>query len=91
MPQSRSAEKRVRQNVRRRTRNRAIKSALTTRRRRFGEAVADGDVGKAEAALKAAQKAFDQAGAKGTVHKNAAARKISRMARKLAALKTPEA
>ncbi len=91
MPQSRSAAKRVRQNLRRRTRNRAIKSALTTRRRHFSEALADADVGKAEAALKAAQKAFDQASAKGTVHKNTAARKISRMARKLAALKTPEA
>ena len=91
MPHSQSAEKRMRQNVKCRTRNRAIKSALATRRRRFGEAVADGDVGKAETAFKAAQKAFDQARSKGTVHRNAAARKISRMTRKLSALKAPKA
>jgi len=91
MPHSRSATKRARQNVKRRTRNRAIKSALTTRRRHFSEAVADGDVGKAEAAFKEAQKALDKARAKGTVHKNAAARKVSRMTRKLQALKAPKA
>ncbi|NIA22296.1 MAG: 30S ribosomal protein S20 [Anaerolineaceae bacterium] len=91
MPHTKSAKKRVRQNIKRRDRNRAIKSALTTRRRHFTAALSDGDIEKSEAALSAAQKAFALAGAKGTLHKNTASRKISRMARKLAALKAAKA
>ena len=76
MPHTNSAKKRVRQNIKCRDRNRAVKSALTTRRHHFAEALSDGDVEKAEAALSVAQKAFAQAGAKGPLHKNTASRKI---------------
>ncbi|MBN2582099.1 MAG: 30S ribosomal protein S20 [Planctomycetes bacterium] len=91
MPHTRSAKKRVRQNAKRQMRNRAVKSALSTRRRHFSEALTAGDAEKAEQTLRTAQKAFAQAGAKGTIHKNTAARKISRMAKKLQALKTSKA
>jgi small subunit ribosomal protein S20 len=91
MPHTRSAKKRVRQNAKRQMRNRAVKSALSTRRRHFTEAVTAGDADKAEKTLRDAQKAFAQAGAKGTIHKKTASRKVSRMAKKLNALKAPKA
>jgi small subunit ribosomal protein S20 len=87
MPQTASAKKRLRQNVRLQARNKAVKSRLATLRRRFTEALGAGDLKKAAEMLRVAQKAFDQAGAKRVIHKNAAARKVSRMSTKLAAAK----
>jgi small subunit ribosomal protein S20 len=87
MPHTQSAKKRLRQNQKRQVLNRAVKSRLSTLRRRFNEALLVGDTAKAQEALTTAQKAFDQAGAKGTIHKNNAARKVSRMSRRLQAAK----
>ncbi|HOI55456.1 MAG TPA: 30S ribosomal protein S20 [Phycisphaerae bacterium] len=91
MPHTASAKKRVRQNIKRHMRNKSVKSALSTRRHKFAEALTAGDPAKAEQTLREAQKAFAQAGAKGTIHKKTASRKISRMAKKLNALKAPKA
>lgn len=91
MPHSPSAKKRLRQNLKARTRNRETRSRLSTLRRRFSEALAEGDLTQAEAALHTAQKAFDQAGAKHVIHKNTAGRKIARMCRKLKAAKAAKA
>ena len=91
MPQTASAKKRMRQNVKRHARNKAVKSALATRRRKFKELVAAGQVEEAAKAFLTAQKAFGRAGTKGPLHKNTAARKVSRMARQLAALKAGQA
>jgi len=88
MPHTKSAKKRLRQNLKRQVRNRAVKSRLSTLRRRFNGALLAGDTAKAQDALTAAQKAFDQAGAKATIHKNNAARKVSRMYRRLQAAKS---
>ena len=49
MPNSKSATKRLRQNVTHRDRNRAVKSDLRTQLRKVRAAVAAGDVAKAEA------------------------------------------
>jgi len=87
MPQSASAKKRLRQNVKRQARNRAVKSRLATLRRRFNEALASGDLAKAGESLRATQKALDQAGAKRVIHKRSAARRVSRMYKMLAAAK----
>jgi small subunit ribosomal protein S20 len=91
MPQTASAKKRLRQSVERHTRNKAVKSRLTTLRRKFNEAIEAGDLSAAQQALTAAQKAYDQAGAKKVIHKNNAARKISRMYLKLQAAKAQQA
>lgn len=79
MPHSPSAKKRLRQNEMRRVHNKSIRSTLSTRRRRFQQAISAGELDAANTALIAAQKSFDQAAAKGVIHKNTAARKVARM------------
>lgn len=87
MPNTTSAKKRLRQNIVRRARNRSVKSALRTQVRKVREAVAAGDLAKAEAELKLAAKKADKAAAGATIHRNAAARTKSRLAAKVRALK----
>ena len=88
MPQTASAKKRLRQNIKRQARNRSAKSRLATLRRRFNETLAAGDLSKAAEALRTTQKALDQAGAKGIIHKKSASRRIARMHTLLAAAKS---
>lgn len=88
MAHTASAKKRIRQNEKQRVRNKAAKSSLATRRRKFEEKVSENDVAGAADALRTAQKALAQAGAKGVIHKKTASRKISRMAKRLAAAKS---
>ncbi|MGH2698742.1 MAG: 30S ribosomal protein S20 [Actinomycetota bacterium] len=75
--------KRNRQNEAARQRNKAVRSALKTKSKRFEEAVQSGDSEAAAAALSAVTRAYDQAAAKGVVHKSKAANKKSRLARRL--------
>ena len=86
MPQSKSAAKRLRQNEARRSRNRAVRSALKTRTRAFEAQLAGGDKDNARAKLKKVSSLLDRATARGVVKKNYAARKKSRLARKLNSL-----
>ncbi|MEW5785249.1 MAG: 30S ribosomal protein S20 [Bacillota bacterium] len=81
MPNTKSAEKRVRQVVARTAENRRIKSTLKTAIRRFEEALKSGDQEAARVKLTAAVRKIDQAAATGVVHKNNAARKKSRLTR----------
>ncbi|HOL18378.1 MAG TPA: 30S ribosomal protein S20 [Bacillota bacterium] len=81
MPNTKSAEKRVRQTKIRTARNRRIKSIVKTSIRRFEEAVQAGDMDTAKAKMVAAASLIDKAAAKGVIHKNNAARKKSRLAR----------
>ena len=87
MAHTASAKKRIRQNEKRRVQNKAVRSALATKRRRFAEALAAGDPAKTSDALRGAQKALAQGAAKGVIHKRTASRRISRMAKKLNAAK----
>ncbi len=87
MPHTKSAKKRLRQNLKRRARNRAVKSALKTQIRKVREAIQAGDLGKAEAEFRLAAKKADQAAAKRIIHPNKAARIKSRLAAKIRALK----
>jgi small subunit ribosomal protein S20 len=82
-----SAKKRVRQNEKRRARNRHRKMMVRDEVKAFTAAVTTGDIKKAEEALKATVIRLDKVAAKGTIHKNAAARKRSRLTRRLNALK----
>ena len=79
MPNTASAKKRLRQNVVRKARNKAVKSSVKTSVKKVMSAVESGDVAAAEEQFKTAAKKLDQAGAKGVLHKNAAARKKSRL------------
>lgn len=81
MPNTKSAEKRVRQTEKRTARNRRIKSMVKTSIRRFDEAVQSGDAEASRAKLISATRRIDKAVAKGVIHKNTAARKKSQLAR----------
>ena len=87
MAHSLSAKKRVRQNGKRRTINRARKSQVKTQIKHFEAAVAKGDVEGATEQLRVLTKKLDQTAATSTMHKKTAARKKSRLAKKLNALK----
>ena len=76
---NRSAEKRERQNRKRRLRNRSTKSTMKTAIRKFNEAVASGDVESASATLATSLKLIDSTASKGVIHKNTANRKKSRL------------
>ena len=83
MAHSLSAKKRVRQNIKRRARNRFRKELIKDTGKAFTSAIASGDLSKAASALNEAVKRLDKVAAKGTIHKNNAARRRSRMAKKL--------
>ena len=79
MPTTSSAKKRLRQNTVRRTRNRAVKSALKTQLRKVREPATDGNIPQAEAEYRAAAKKLDREGARNVIHRNKAARTKSRL------------
>ena len=87
MAHSVSAKKRIRQNVKRRARNRRRKDQAKQTIRQFDAAVRSGDGSEAAKQLQTAYKKLDQLAGKGTIHKNAAARKKSRLARRLGKIK----
>ena len=86
MANSASAKKRVKQNERDRSRNRARKSVLKTETRKLNDAVGKGEGQVAAAALSTVQKTIDQMTAKGTLHKNTAARRKSRLSKRVNAM-----
>jgi small subunit ribosomal protein S20 len=73
-----SQKKRIRQNEKRRIRNKGVRSEIKTRVKSARTAVANGDE-DAHEQVRVAQKRIDKAGAKGVIHKNAAARRTSRL------------
>ncbi len=88
MAHSLSAKKRVRQNDKSRTINRARKSMLKTFTKRFLSAVGESNLEKAQQEYKLLTKKLDQVSCTSTMHKNTASRIKSRMAKRLNALKT---
>jgi small subunit ribosomal protein S20 len=87
MPTTKSAKKRLRQSLERRAKNRSVKSAVKTQIRKVRQAVAAGDIAKAETELRLAAKKLDRAGVKQVIHPNAAARTKSRLAHLIRAAK----
>ncbi|MCA1765962.1 MAG: 30S ribosomal protein S20 [Desulfobulbaceae bacterium] len=81
MANHKSALKRHRQSVVRRSRNRAIKSVLRTSIKSVRVAVEQSSQEEAQAALKVAIPIINRAASKGTIHKNNASRKVSRLTR----------
>lgn len=87
MATHKSAEKRDRQNKTHRARNINAKSALRTKVKAVDTAVEGKKKTEAAAALKTAAPALAKAASKGIIHKKNASRKISRLTKKVNALK----
>ncbi len=78
-----SAIKRVRQESKRRARNRAVKSRMRTYVKRAQLAIEAGDMAQATQAVRAAVREIDKAAQKGVIHANNAARRKSRLMQRL--------
>jgi small subunit ribosomal protein S20 len=79
MPNHKSAEKRVRQNEKRRVINRSNRTRLRTVIKKLRAALAGGDATQAGALLPETVSTIDKAVQKGVLHRNAAARYKSRL------------
>ena len=79
MPNHKSAEKRVRQNEKRREVNRGNRSRLRTGIKKLRAALESGDAGSAQGLLPETVSLIDKAVQKGVLHRNAAARYKSRL------------
>lgn len=88
MPNTKSAAKRLRQNLERRSKNRSVKSAVRTQIKKVRAALEAGDLEGAESEFRLAQKKLDQAGAHKVIARNKAARLKSRLSSRLKAAKT---
>ncbi len=86
MANTRSAIKRMRQNPRRRLRNRTFTGAARASVRKARLALEGTDLNAARTAISEAASALDKAAEKGILHKNNASRRKSRLMRHLAAL-----
>jgi small subunit ribosomal protein S20 len=82
-----SAKKRIRSNAARATQNKSRISATRTGVRKVEEALASGDYTAAQAALRDAQPMLHRTADKGLVHKKNASRTISRLSKRVKALK----
>ena len=87
MPNKDSAKKRIRQDAKKRARNRWRKNVIKDGIKTFLDAIAHKDVAAAENAFKVVQKQFDRISTTSTMHKNKAARSKSRLSRRLKELK----
>lgn len=91
MPTTKSAKKRLRQNEKRRQRNRAVKASLKTEIRKVREAVAAKNYDLANQELRVVTKKLDQAAAKHVIHRNKASRIKSRLQHLIKTSKQPAA
>jgi len=82
-----SAKKRVRQNDKRRTINRARKSQIKTQIKHFEAELTKGDLDAASEQYRLVAQKLDKTAATSTMHKKTTARKKSRLAKKLNTLK----
>ena len=82
MANTKSAMKRIRQNERRRLRNRAVRSQV-----RSAVKLARTEGSEQRASVADAMRSLDKAVTKGVIHRNTAARKKSALARRLIAAK----
>src|SRR5258708_7508991 len=86
MPNNASAEKRQRQEQKRRLHNRMVKSIVKTNVTKARQAITSGL--ESEEAVRAAVSELDRAAKKGVIHRNNAARRKSRLMKQLNALTT---
>ncbi len=82
MPNNAAAEKRMRQERKRRLHNRMVKSIVKTQITKARQAIDTGEE-NAEEAVRAAVSELDRAAKKGVIHRNNAARRKSRLMKQL--------
>ena len=85
MANTRSAEKRYRQSLKRRARNQSVTSAVKTAVKKAREAIASGDAQKAQDAIQHAAGALNRAASRGVLHARNASRRVARLAHAAAA------
>ena len=81
MANTKSSEKRIRSNERKRERNQMYRSRVKTLIRKAEEVILPGQ--PSEEAIRLAMSTLDRAASKGVIHKNNAARRKSRLTKKL--------
>ena len=79
MPNTKSAEKRVRSNARKATRNQSVKSSVKTFEKKFLELATAGKLDEAKAALSVVTSAYARAAKGGVLKRETASRKASRL------------
>ncbi|MBL8879993.1 MAG: 30S ribosomal protein S20 [Phycisphaerales bacterium] len=87
MAHSLSAQKRDRQNAKRRAANRSRTSALKSQLRRCMDAISSGDSESAQKMLREACALLDREANRGLIHRNEAARRKSRMTARVSNMK----
>jgi small subunit ribosomal protein S20 len=80
MPNTKSAERRMRSNERKRLHNRSIMSSLRKLEKDFRQLITTGKKDDAAKAYREVASAFDKAAKSGAVHQTTAGRKKSRLA-----------
>ena len=83
MANHKSAEKRIRRNLRRRTVNGVWRARLRTYVKAGEEAIANGDREAAKVALVATEPQLARGAQRGTLHRNAMRRKLSRLSARI--------
>jgi small subunit ribosomal protein S20 len=84
MPNTKSAERRMRNSARKRLHNRSIKSRLHSLERQYLQLLVAGKKDEAAKSFQSISSAFDKAAKSGVVHRATADRKKSRLALRLA-------
>lgn len=87
MPNTKSAERRMRNSARKQLHNRSLKSRLHTLERGYLQLLEAGKKDEAAKALQGITSAFDKAAKSGVIHRATANRKKSRLALRLARAK----
>ncbi len=85
MPNTKSAERRMRNSARKQQHNRSIKSRLKSLERAYNDALTGGKKEDSTAAFRKLSSAFDKAAKSGVIHKSKASRKKSRLSARLVA------
>jgi small subunit ribosomal protein S20 len=83
-----SALKKIKQDEKRRLRNKAVRTRYRNLIKAVRLALDAGDADQAEAAMKIAGPYLQRAASKGVIHQNKAARNISRLTNQVAALRS---
>ena len=87
MPNTKSAERRMRNSARKQLRNHSVKSRLHTLEKNYAAFVAAGKKADATTALRSLTAALDKAAKRGVIHPANASRKKSRLTVRLNAVK----
>lgn len=87
MPNTKSAERRMRNSARKQARNRAVSSRLKSLEKSYNAAVKAGKKEDAATALRSTLSAYDKAAKNGVIHRGLANRKKSRLTVRLATIK----